>query len=65
MLFIVRSLRFGWITFKMLLTCKAGREPPEGVLKNAFDAYQHLSVQTATRVVRFTAVRGGTLPAAS
>ncbi|KAA2236808.1 DUF2336 domain-containing protein [Salinarimonas soli] len=65
MLFIVRSLRFGWITFKMLLTCKAGREPSEGVLKNAFDAYQHLSVQTATRVVRFTAVRGGTLPAAS
>ena len=65
MLFIVRSLRFGWITFKMLLTCKAGREPPEGVLKNAFDAYQHLSVRTATRVVRFTAVRGGTLPAAS
>ncbi len=65
MLFIVRSLRFGWITFKMLLTCKAGREPPESVLKNAFDAYQHLSVQTATRVVRFTAVRGGTLPAAS
>lgn len=65
LLFIVRSLQFGWVTFKGLLTCKAGREPPEPVLKNAFEAYQNLSIQTARKVVRFNAVRGGALPLAS
>lgn len=57
MLFIVRSLRFGWGTFKTILTSKAGRQPPQDLLKSAFDAFQQLSVQTAQRVVRFTAVR--------
>jgi uncharacterized protein (DUF2336 family) len=65
LLFIVRSQRFGWITLKLLLACKAGREPPEPVLKNAFEAYQNLSVQTALKVVRFNAVRGGALPASA
>jgi uncharacterized protein (DUF2336 family) len=62
LLFIVRSQLFGWATFKALLTCKAGRELPEAVAGNAFAAYQSLSVQTARRVVRFTAVREGASP---
>jgi len=65
LLFIVRSLRFGWPTFKLILTCKAGRQPPAEVLKSAFEAYQHLSIPTAQKVVRFTAVReSGVKPAA-
>jgi uncharacterized protein (DUF2336 family) len=57
LLFIVRSIKFGWGTFKLLLTAKAGRQPSSDVIKSAFDSFQQLSVQTAQRVVRFTAVR--------
>lgn len=57
LLFIVRSVRFGWGTFKLLLTHKAGRQPPADMLKSAFESFQQLSVQTAQRVVRFTAAR--------
>jgi uncharacterized protein (DUF2336 family) len=57
LLFIVRSIKFGWGTFKLLLTAKAGRAPSSDVIKSAFDSFQQLSVQTAQRVVRFTAVR--------
>ncbi len=57
LLFIVRSVRFGWGTFKLLLAHKAGRQPPADMLKSAFEAFQQLSVQTAQRVVRFTAAR--------
>ena len=57
LLFIVRSVKFGWGTFKLLLTVKAGRQPSSDVIKSAFDSFQQLSVQTAQRVVRFTAVR--------
>ena len=57
LLFIVRSIKFGWGTFKLLLTVKAGRAPSSDVIKSAFDSFQQLSVQTAQRVVRFTAVR--------
>jgi hypothetical protein len=57
LLFIVRSIKFGWGTFKLLLTVKAGRQPSSDVIKSAFDSFQQLSVQTAQRVVRFTAVR--------
>jgi uncharacterized protein (DUF2336 family) len=57
LLFIVRSIKFGWGTFKLLLTVKAGRQPSSDVVKSAFDSFQQLSVQTAQRVVRFTAVR--------
>lgn len=57
LLFIVRSIRFGWGTFKLLLTLKAGRQPPADTLKSAFEAFQQLSLQTAQRVVRFTAAR--------
>ena len=57
LLFIVRSIKFGWGTFKLLLTAKAGRQPSSDVIKSAFDSFQQLSVQTAQRVVKFTAVR--------
>lgn len=57
MLFIIRAIKFSWPTFKMILTVKAGRQPPQDLMKSAFDAFQQLSVQTAQRVVRFTAVR--------
>jgi hypothetical protein len=57
LLFIVRSLGFGWIVFKLLLTKKAGRQPPYDVMRSAFDSFQQLSVSTAQRVVRFTAAR--------
>ena len=55
LLFIVRSVRFGWGTLKLLLTARRGRPPSRDELKSAFDAFQQLSVQTAERVVRFTA----------
>jgi uncharacterized protein (DUF2336 family) len=57
LLFIIRALRFNWATFKLLLMTKAGRMPSLEVLKNAFDAFQQLSVQTAQRIIRFTAAR--------
>jgi hypothetical protein len=57
LLFIVRSLGFGWIVFKLFLTKKAGRQPPYDVMRSAFDSFQQLSVSTAQRVVRFTAAR--------
>jgi uncharacterized protein (DUF2336 family) len=57
LLFIVRSIRFGWATFKLLLVQKAGRQPPIEVMRGAFDSFQQLSVATAQRVVRFTAAR--------
>jgi uncharacterized protein (DUF2336 family) len=57
LLFIIRSVRFGWGTFKAFLTAKAGRAPPPEILRGAFEAFQQLSVQTAQRVVRFTAAR--------
>jgi uncharacterized protein (DUF2336 family) len=57
LLFIVRSLRFGWGTFKALLTAKNGGPPAAEVLRSAFEAFQKLSVTTAQRVVRFTVAR--------
>lgn len=65
LLFIVRSLGFGWIVFKLLLTKKAGRQPPYDVMRSAFDGFQQLSVSTAQRVVRFTAARESSVPAAA
>lgn len=57
LLFILRSVRFGWGTFKSFLTAKTGRVPPPDVMRGAFEAFQQLSVQTAQRVVRFTVAR--------
>jgi hypothetical protein len=57
LLFILRSVRFGWGTFKSFLTAKTGRPPGPDVMRGAFEAFQQLSVQTAQRVVRFTVAR--------
>jgi uncharacterized protein (DUF2336 family) len=57
LLFILRSVRFGWGTFKAFLTAKAGRAPSPDVMRGAFEAFQQLSVPTAQRVVRFTVAR--------
>lgn len=57
LLLVVRSIGFGWSTLKLLLTHKAGRELPEAVLTSAFQSFQALSLETASRVVHFTAVR--------
>lgn len=57
LLFLVRSVRFGWGTLKLLLTTKTGKAPDADTARSAFEAFQALSVSTAQRVVRFTAVR--------
>jgi hypothetical protein len=64
LLFLVRSLGFGWIVFKLLLTKKAGRQPSYDVMRSAFDSFQQLSVATAQRVMRFTAARESAAQAA-
>ncbi|WP_336486895.1 DUF2336 domain-containing protein [Methylobacterium nigriterrae] len=57
LLFLVRSVRFGWKTLKLFLTSRTGRPPSTEDLQSAFQAFQDLSVVTAQRVVRFTAAR--------
>jgi uncharacterized protein (DUF2336 family) len=57
LLFIVRSVRFGWATLKLLLNARSGVQASNEDLKGAFEAFQQLSIQTAQRVVRFTAAR--------
>jgi uncharacterized protein (DUF2336 family) len=57
LLFIVRSVRFGWATLKLLLNARSGVNAANEDLKGAFEAFQQLSIQTAQRVVRFTAAR--------
>ena len=56
-LFLIRSVRFGWGTFKLFLTSKPGPAPTQEVMRGAFEAFQALSVATAQRVVRFTVAR--------
>jgi hypothetical protein len=57
LLFVVRGVRFGWPTFKLLLGAKSGRNPPQSLLKNAFASYEALSVPTAQRVMRFVVAK--------
>jgi uncharacterized protein (DUF2336 family) len=57
LLFIVRSVRFGWATLKLLLNARSRTNATNEDLKGAFEAFQQLSIQTAQRVVRFTAAR--------
>lgn len=57
LLFITRSLGFGWSTFRIALAAKAGRELPDTVLNAAFKSFQSVSAANASRVVHFTAVR--------
>ena len=57
LLFIVRSVRFGWATLKLLLNARSGVNATNEDLKGAFEAFRQLSIHTAQRVVRFTAAR--------
>lgn len=57
LLFILRSTRFGWTTFQLFLAARGGAPTSEAQLGIAFDSYQKLTVETAQRVVRFTAAR--------
>lgn len=57
LLFMVRSIRFGWKTLKLLLASRSDGMPNAEATQSAFQAFQELSVTTAQRVVRFTAAR--------
>lgn len=57
LLFLVRSVRFGWKTLKLLITSRSTGTPSAEVMQSAFQSFQELSVATAQRVVRFTAAR--------
>lgn len=64
LLYLVRSVRFGWRILKLFMASKAEREAPPEVMQGMMEAFQALSVATAQRVVRATAARsrvqGGT-----
>lgn len=57
LLFIVRGTRLSWPTFKLLLTAKAGKTPPQMLLQSAFASFEGLSIPTAQRVMRFVTAR--------
>lgn len=57
MLFLLRSIRFGWGTLKLFIQAKPGKALSPEDLRGAFAAFQALSVNTAQRVVRFTVAR--------
>jgi uncharacterized protein (DUF2336 family) len=57
LLFIVRGTKLGWPTFKLLLTAKSGKAPPQALLKSAFASFEGLSIPTAQRVMRFVSTR--------
>jgi uncharacterized protein (DUF2336 family) len=56
-LFVLRGIKFGWPTFKLLLMVKAGKNPPAPLLRSAFASFENLSVATAQRVMRFVAAK--------
>jgi uncharacterized protein (DUF2336 family) len=56
-LFILRGIRFGWPTFKLLLAAKTGKNPPVPLLRSAFASFENLSIPTAQRVMRFVAAK--------
>ncbi|CAA2099238.1 hypothetical protein MBUL_00046 [Methylobacterium bullatum] len=57
LLYIVRSVRFGWKILKLFMASQSQREPPPEVMRGMMDAFQALSVTTAQRVVRMNATR--------
>lgn len=57
LMFLVRSVRFGWRLMKIFMKTKTGRDPQPEVMQGIVEAFQALSVQSAQRVVRFTATR--------
>jgi hypothetical protein len=60
LLFLVRSVDFGWGTLKHLIQSRPGRRLPPEEMRGAFEAFQALSVATARRSVRFNAAQGDT-----
>ncbi len=52
LLFIVRAAGFDWETFRLMLVAKAGRRSNRIMLDGAFDAFRHLSPETARNIVR-------------
>ena len=54
LLLIVRAANLQWSTFRLFLISKAGGKPGEAMLAGARDAYQELSLQTATQLVRLS-----------
>lgn len=59
LLYLVRSVRFGWTILKQFMASKTGRSPSPEVMQGIREAFQALSVATAQRVVRFTAEKSG------
>ena len=57
LLYLVRSVRFGWKILKLFMASKSEREPPPEVMRGMTEAFQALSVTTAQRVVRVNAAR--------
>lgn len=57
LLYLVRSIRFGWKILTLFMASKSAREAPPDVLQGMKEAFQALSVTTAQRVVRMTAAR--------
>ncbi|MCZ8106488.1 MAG: DUF2336 domain-containing protein [Burkholderiales bacterium] len=57
LLFVVKGVRFGWPTFKLLLGAKVGKNPPQALLKTAFASFEALSAPTAQRVMRFVVAK--------
>jgi uncharacterized protein (DUF2336 family) len=57
LLFIVRGVKFGWPTFKLLLRAKTGKAPPQALLQQAFASFEALTIPTAQRVMRFVATK--------
>lgn len=57
LMFLVRSVKFGWRLMKIFMKAKTGRDPRPEVMQGIIEAFQALTVQTARRVVRFAATR--------
>ncbi|GJE17594.1 DUF2336 domain-containing protein [Methylobacterium marchantiae] len=57
LLYLVRSVRFGWKILKLFMATKSERETPPEVMRGMMEAFQALSVTTAQRVVRMNAAR--------
>ncbi|WP_163317697.1 DUF2336 domain-containing protein, partial [Enterobacter hormaechei] len=46
LLFLIRSVKFGWGTFKLFLQAKPGWAPKAEDMRGAFEAFQALSIAT-------------------
>lgn len=58
LMFLVRSIDFGWGTLKHLIQSRPGRRLLPEEMRGAFETFQSLSVATARRSVRFKAAQG-------